>query len=484
MDAPTVALRFRDTTPGIDTIDVHLDILRRCGSVWWGWWKKGFEEDHLDFFSEAGVSLNLAIIDRSTKRMFLAKAADRIIGTGAAPNRDLIPTYYQHSANEVFGWFKITSIEQVEYNAEIANQFGDNTAVIVDQKLERVEVRNESDSKHSEKSSILILSDLHFGPDYDYLKQGHVADLGCGKRTLTSCLVDDLKRIKLQDDIASVMVTGDFTSNGSWEDHDIKYLSDELLELTKVLGIDLGSLICIPGNHDVVRYPEGWQGDPAKLAVDNQVSFKHERDFRYFLNSLLGRDIKHPLDYIERIKLREVDVLVGALNSCRILATSWTEYGYVGQSGIEVISLLGEERVERPTFKVVAIHHHLLPVNQVEAPKKNGVTLSLDASKILEAAQASGVHIAIHGHQHMPHLARYQSIPMVGHKQTAALTVVSNGSAGVSAKRRPGEERNTYCVLTFSKDEVQLQMRELRSDGRPGNQLYDCSVGTMPAMPD
>jgi hypothetical protein len=43
MAAPTIALRFRDTTPGIDTIAEHRELIARDGRVGWGWWKKTFE---------------------------------------------------------------------------------------------------------------------------------------------------------------------------------------------------------------------------------------------------------------------------------------------------------------------------------------------------------------------------------------------------------------------------------------------------------
>lgn len=132
---------------------------------------------------------------------------------------------------------------------------------------------------------------------------------------------------------------------------------------------------------------------------------------------------------------------------------------------------------------MLAIHHHLLPVNWVEAPKDNGVTLSLDASKILETAQNAGVHIAIHGHQHMPHLARYQSIPLMENKRRSPITVISNGSSGVVAARRPGEERNTYCVLTFDREDAHLRMREFRSDRREGTSLFDDKLELKPAGP-
>ena len=43
MAAPLVVLRFRDTTPGTDTIAAHVELLGRHGAVWWGWWRKEYE---------------------------------------------------------------------------------------------------------------------------------------------------------------------------------------------------------------------------------------------------------------------------------------------------------------------------------------------------------------------------------------------------------------------------------------------------------
>ena len=70
-----------------------------------------------------------------------------------------------------------------------------------------------------------------------------------------------------------------------------------------------------------------------------------------------------------------------------------------------------------------------------------------------------------------------------GGDESKGLTVVSNGSAGVSAKRRPGEERNTYCVFTFSTEGVHLRMRELRSDSKSGSDIFDGDLGASPAVP-
>ncbi|AUW47197.1 metallophosphoesterase family protein [Rhizobium leguminosarum] len=483
MAAPAIALRFRDTTVGIDTIRSHASILEAEGAVWWGWWKKDFENNHADFLKSAKRQLDVLIIDRSTRRMYRATAIDRLVGSDQLPELSLVPNYYRQSAHQIYGWFKLISLEKAEtYDDSIGSKFGDGTFIVVDESLS-VRPSAPVAGPKSERSSILHLSDLHFGPDYNFLRPNEKPSIGDPKKSLTDCVFEDLRRVGLQDDIESILVTGDFTSNGDWTDAMMGSIVTELTGLASRLGVELKNLLALPGNHDVVRYPAGNNIDIRNIAVENQAAFEHERNFRYFLSELLNRNVKEPLNYHKRLKLKEADVIIGLLNSCRILATEWTEYGYVGPSGLDVLQQMADEVPERETYRVMALHHHLLPVSEVEAPSKKGVTLSLDASELLDAAQFAGVNIALHGHQHMPKLARYQSIPLMGAEQKSPIVVVSNGSAGVSAARRPGGERNTYCVMTFTKEDVLLRMRELRSDGKPGSELYAGPVGTTPESP-
>lgn len=477
MGTPAIALRFRDTTAGIDTISAHQKIIDEAGAVWWGWWKKDFEDAPLDFSKGAETNIEIYIVDRSTSRMFRANSSQRIISSDDMPDLSLVPEYYQHSAKNVFGWFLISSIDEEPYDVGIGNSFGDGTIVVLDVAAQGLPpVDNVEARAKSQKSSLLVLSDLHFGPDYEFLLQSEIPQVGGEKNTLTDCVFEDLKRLGLENDIGAILVTGDFTSNGVWSDAVIGNIVAEMKAMSETLGVEINSLIALPGNHDVVRYPEGQVVDVAKMAVEKQVAFEHERGFRFFLAELMNRDVKAPLDSIEIVPFRHADLRIGVLNSCRILATEWTEYGYVGPLGFSVIEGLAEDHSDRKTYRMIAIHHHLLPINDVQAPSKKGVTLSLDASKILETAQKAGVQIAIHGHQHMPHLARYQGVPLMGGEEMPAITVVSNGSAGVSSNRRPGDERNTYCVLTFGAEDVQLKMRELRSDMKQGNSLYDAPI--------
>lgn len=482
MVASAVGLRFRDVVSGVDTIAAHRDIIKQHGRVWWGWWKKEFESYDPHIFDNFGNEVPTYIVNRQSRQMFLAQSTNRIINTKIPDEEFLIPSYYVNSAKRVHGWFLLTSIDQIEYDDVIANRFGDSTLIVLGNGSDASKdvISAHPQKAPSAKSSILHLSDIHFGADYEFFCTGSKKTLE-GNKTLTDCLISDLTEIGLHQDIGAILITGDFTFGGQWDDATMRSLVQELTDLQAKLGVHKENLIILPGNHDITRYPPGRDIDAPTIAMDNQITYEHERNFRLFMNKLTGREWDIPIDYNTTVALYHSDVVIGVLNSCRILATEWTEYGYVGPGGLDIIAEVGKVRARRPTFKLIAMHHHLLPVNDIETPTKKGVTLSLDAASILEAAQKAGVHIVLHGHQHVPRLSKYQQIPLFGIAKGNALLVVSNGSAGTS--RRPRSERNTYCTLTFSDSDVKLCMRELRPDGRPSIPLYDGFIGATPSLP-
>jgi hypothetical protein len=134
MAAPAIALRFRDTTPGVDTILAHKAILNREGAVWWGWWKKDFEDDHLAYLNtlQDGTAIEIFIIDRSTRRMFLAESLRWQLRDKNSVDRARIPEYYRDHTAQVFCWFLLDSIDEVEFDDNIATNFGDHTLIQLD----------------------------------------------------------------------------------------------------------------------------------------------------------------------------------------------------------------------------------------------------------------------------------------------------------------------------------------------------------------
>jgi predicted phosphodiesterase len=481
MASPAIALRFRDTTPGIDTIAEHRAVIARAGRVGWGWWKKEFEpieaekiRARIDDESEIGIVL----IDRTAERAYLCVCI-RFVEPKAAES-SIVPSYYRNHLDEIAGIFIMRSIEDLGYDEALADAIREQTflwiGAVADPALGHVAAAAEAPNRRY----FLHLSDLHFGKDYGFRLQEEDVTIGDKRLTLSECIIADLDRLNVTNQVAAVIVTGDFMTRGDWGDGPRRSALAEFETLRRRLGLEKDQIIAVPGNHDVVRYSDPDKVDVRENAVQKQANYQHETMFRTFVDELGGRDWKASLNYVRKIHLGPVDVDVCVLNSCTIAATQWTEYGYVGRNGLDAIADLGKLKVERPTFRFLALHHHLLPVANVEAPNSKGVTLTLDASDILAAAQRAGVHVALHGHQHKPKIAMYQSLPLNGELLDTPIYVVANGSAGAKNERLPVGERNTYCLFHLRADAIDLWIRELRLDAVAGAQVFH---GALPITP-
>ena len=484
MATPAIALRFRDTTPGIDTIAEHRALIQQKGRVGWGWWKKAFETIDLDKIQDrinSEEKIGVVLIDRKTKRSFICACVGFHLPEQSDP--EIVPAYYRGHIKEIAGLFLLTSIEGIDYEATLGDLIGEQTFLWIGETPDPAFAHVAAPADAVGKSCVLHLSDLHFGSDYGFRLQGQDVAIGDGRRTLTNCIMADLKRLGMVDDIAAVVVTGDFMTRGGWSDEHREAALKEFEALRTELGLEREQIVAVPGNHDVVRYAEGAKLDIRENAVQKQTTYEHERPFRTFVDELVGRDWKASLNYLRRIRLRSVDLDLCVLNSCTIAATQWTEYGYVGQNGLDAIGKLGKQTVERPTFRFLALHHHLLPVANVEVPQSNGVTLTLDASDILAEAQRVGVNVALHGHQHKPKVALYQNLPLNGEGAGQPLHVVANGSAGAKNSRLPPGERNTYCLFRLKENAIDLWIRELRLDAVAGAQVFKGSLATSPTKP-
>ena len=481
MAASLIALRFRDSTPGVDTIGEHYATLLEHRAVWWGWWRKSTEQ--VDAPDVPDGRMEILLVDRETERMFLAKS-ERFTANKDEVEHDLVPAYYREHMPEIAGFFLLTAIESVEYDPAVGDSFGERTLVGVGPDDQNATTAHVAEPAHAAgRSCVLHLSDLHFGADYGFLPQGEAPQIGDARRPLTECLIADLDRIGMRDKIAAVVVTGDFITRGDWNDAVRNVALREFEVMRGALHLEKDQLIAVPGNHDIVRYPDGDEVDIREFAVKGQTSVQHEREFRTFVDELVDRNWRELLNYVRRVSLGEVDLLLCVLNSCTITATKWTEYGFVGAAGIDAIKALREMPIERPSFRFLAIHHHLLPVAEVEAPSSRGVTLALDASKILAAAQHAGVHVALHGHQHKPKVAIYQSLPFLHAERGVPIHVVSNGSASAAGSRLPLGERNTYCLFEIEDNCLRLRIRELRADGEAGAELLNQVLDTLPSTP-
>jgi len=481
MAAPVIALRFRDATPDVDTIAEHRKILDREARVGWGWWKKTFESADIARISALlrdNQEIGIILIDRATERSFQCACTGFAEPSAVEPR--IVPSYYREKIAETAGIFTLRTIMDMKYDEALGDAIREQTflwiGTVSDPALGHVAVAAEAPGR----SCILHLSDLHFGKDYGFRLESEDQSIGNGRHTLSDCIVADLERLGLTNDVAAVVVTGDFMTHGNWSAAPRSAALHEFDTLRRRLRLEKSQIVAVPGNHDVVRYADPASIDVRENAVVKQANYEHETMFRTFVDELVGRDWKASLNYVRRIHLGNADLDICVLNSCTIAATEWTEYGYVGRNGLDAIADLAKQEIERPTFRFLALHHHLLPVANVEAPKSKGVTLTLDASEILAAAQRAGVNVALHGHQHKPKIALYQNLPLNGEAAGGPIHVVANGSTGAKNDRLPPGERNTYCVFRLKADAIDVWVRELRLDAVAGAQVFH---GTLPVVP-
>lgn len=281
----TVILRFRDIT-GADTISAHEEIIRGAGYVWWGWWRKADERSHINELEELQALLRrqavtIGIFDRSTSRFFRAIARDILFRSSGdsirSPEDACTPGYYRDAP--VAAWIKIDTLEKIEREA-FCSSFGEvplgngtffpvlwtGAAAVTPSAFvgEELEVGG---------SSIVHLSDLHFGADFGFpLKSGPAS------RPLLDTLVADINKLT-GSSVGIVVVSGDFTTRAEGN----ILLADSLAFLKNLasrLKIQPQQIVLVPGNHDI------------PLREHEPYSYKHETLMKLFIKEFYGHNIE------------------------------------------------------------------------------------------------------------------------------------------------------------------------------------------------
>lgn len=469
MDKPRLVLRFRDVIQGTDTIREHQKVINERDCVYWGWWKKDSEpeQSHL-FHNGSGYAY---VLDSEKKKLYKISYVDSFLGSEAVTDDTLIPNYYRKNKEKVAGWFELNCIEEIKYEVELEHLIGQKTLVQYKQPPTYTTPVATHKSARSSKSSILHLSDLHFGDDHGFNLSKN--EKGLGIRKFSDTLLSDLNRINLDNDVEAIVITGDLTTRGDWSYKTKKIILEELGIIVEKLNVAKEKVYIAPGNHDIVRYKESDCRDIADINIELQTTQEHEHELRAFVEQFTGRRWDEHLDYKTIVSLKEVDVNILVLNSCRVAAEGkWTEYGFVGSAGLSILDSVKREDKEK-TFSIMALHHHLLPVNQVDMLNEKGISLTIDAIQLLDKACEVGVDLALHGHQHCSRVSRYQKIKYEQEElDYGPITIVSSGSGGVDKSRRTDSMRNSYSVITCTEKGASLTMREISNDGLVHSYLY------------
>jgi len=454
----SVVLRFRDATED-RTVESHKRILTESPAhyVWWGWWKKDSEPDQHAALEEirsrareAGIPIGL--FDRSTRSFFVANACDCVFSNEPinSPDPRYTPSYY--SSENVPAWFKLTYIDEVEEKSfiEIFSMIplGEGTFFpVVRGKNQQV---NGPPSIDIQSSTVLHISDIHFGADY-----GFPPTEGPGKVPLLEVIKRDFRDEK----IGLVIVSGDITSRADAnvsQDEGLRFLKN----ISDQLGVPKECFVIVPGNHDIA------------LKKFRPLDYSHEAAFHIFAKEFYGKQIQYP--NLQRYTLpngRSIELL--AINSVRLRNEKEKEFGYVQWTLYD--DLLRMAPRDPNALRIAVLHHHLVAAPREQAIDPDfpeaGISTTLDAGAVIEGLQTYGFSIALHGHQHVPKASRVaRAFSMDGNVD---LGVLGNGlvllAAGSAGSNRLSDEMrdNSYNVLRIGNSDFESEARRFNPGSAP-----------------
>lgn len=116
-----IVLRFRDlVTPPGGTISEHRRLIGTYGVVWWGWWKRQWEEVPYSFFRHVldrleDASIEVYLFDVDTSLLYTAGLRDIKVAPlregMLSPSIEKTPAYYRQGRYPA--WFALTDIRDM-----------------------------------------------------------------------------------------------------------------------------------------------------------------------------------------------------------------------------------------------------------------------------------------------------------------------------------------------------------------------------------
>jgi 3',5'-cyclic AMP phosphodiesterase CpdA len=248
---------------------------------------------------------------------------------------------------------------------------------------------------------ILHVSDIHFG----HCRYSDSARTGTTPNPADQAfdLFVELKRVLLSKSFPpvfdAVMLSGDFTWRGEQGGFEAAEWFSKCLYLHRFC--TPGRLFVLPGNHDVVLLHDD-DTTPRDLP-----RYRLEDDYRRFAGRIEGHPAVGHFGYVARFPR----VLLVALNSTRLVNRLKKNFGYVGYDQIYALmerAWQHEESTLGGSLRIAALHHHLLPVDDVPIPSarfdlpERDLTITFDAQRTLKALREYHVAVVVHGHMHEP----------------------------------------------------------------------------------
>jgi hypothetical protein len=503
-DVMTMVLRFRDlvTAPG-GTIEEHQKVIQTEGFAWWGWWNKAGERIPDDVFRHLNeiastTTLTLYLFDSGRSLIYRAICSDIRWKTDHVPfgaPEGITPDYYKTSVYRA--WFKFRDIELTPENSSVLQTL---TCVQVDDFFEHppsrytpfygkridspAELRQQDrtiwfvrqfkagDGTHqislldsnrvapahfprrvieSRSPFLALTSDVHFSVDNHH---GFPVNSTAGKEELGLRIERCLQDHGIND-LAGFVVAGDLTWKAIKEEYDLAKAC--LKRVGSWAKLDNYQFMTCPGNHDLIFTVDPTKkGLPITVAPDDA-----RRAYEEFYEELY---YQRPNEYLSTgrrfLVAGSVPVEIVALNSSLLEQhkDAFQGHGFVGENQLRHAATEMGWQANPPdtavrAYRVVVVHHHLLPITFQEELKYGQLySVALDAEAITRWLVEHRVDLVVHGHMHQPFIAEI-SRPIQAARPGEdwhTFRILGLGSAGVEASHLGAVKENTFAVLDFS----------------------------------
>jgi hypothetical protein len=504
-DVTTMVLRFRDlvTAPG-GTIQEHYDVIQKEGFAWWGWWSKAGERIPQDVFmhlkaqAKAGP-LTVYLFDSGRNLVYRAVCSDiewkADHAPAESPEAKRTPRYYK--GREYLAWFQFRDIilkpedpsalqgltcvhvdeffenppsrytpfygKRIDSPEELRQQdrtiwfvrpfkAGDATHQISLLDSNRIAPAHFPRRVVESKSPYLALtSDVHFSVDNHH---GFPVNAAVGKVDL-GLRIERCLRDHGINDLAGFVVAGDLTWKAVKEEYDLAKAF--LQRVGSWAKLDNYQFMTCPGNHDLMFTVDPTKKDAPITAAPADA----RRAYEQFYEDLFYQRPNEYLSTGRRFLLAgSAPVEIVALNSSLLEQHkgAFQGHGFVGENQLRhAAAEMGwhanpSDRAVR-AFRIVVVHHHLLPVTYQEEAKYGQLySVALDAEAITRWLVEHRVDLVVHGHMHQPFIAEVSRPIKPGAPGECwhTFNILGLGSAGVESNHLGEVKENTFAILDFS----------------------------------
>lgn len=521
----SLILRFRDLSTNLgQTIEEHRKLIRIKGSTWWGWWSKDGEKIPSNLFQELQANVEksgilLYLYDSGQQLLYEAKCTEiQFQHRTASPEKDLTPSYYNDI--EYNCWFRFTRIVQKKKEKEILNR---HSYIEIKDFFEEPEKNNYEefngkricsfDELHGQQRSIWFIRDCrpedptqeiiltnanrikpsHFPQDFQEKNSNTLvwlSDLHCsyehyafepdnskpGSSDLFTSLKSALEKLESKT-LAGVIVTGDLTWQAKKEEFDIA--TKIFKNMKSQYKLDWYDFAICPGNHDLA-----FSDDPSVKTSEVKYALSEARD--NYDNTYKELFFIKPCDELcsgRKYLLRNLmPIEIVMLNSSTLQQQEggiFQGHGFIGKNQLEYAATnMGwvPKEEKRNSFRIVGLHHHVMPVTSTESLDSNKVySVVLDAEAFIRWVIRYRVNLVLHGHMHQPYHAtirRDEKIDQAGEEHE--FDIVGLGSTG--AKSELGEvAKNTFGLIDFSSGSCEIRICYLDAKDNCGT-LYTIPI--------